>query len=52
MTAAHQLELLAGAGLALGLAMLIGHEVASKILAVVGTILFGVVLVMLLLTGG
>jgi len=31
------------------LALLIGHEVTSKILAVVGTVLFGVVLVVLLL---
>jgi hypothetical protein len=49
VTAAHQLELLAGAGFALGLAILIGHEVTSKILAVVGTVLFGVVLAVLLL---
>jgi hypothetical protein len=44
---ALQVELLAAAGVALGMAMLIGHEVWTRVLAVLGTILFGVVLVVL-----
>ena len=42
------LELLAAAGTSLGLAMLIGHEIWSRVLTVLGTVLFGVVLIALL----
>lgn len=43
------LTITAGAGLTLGLAMLIGHPTASRVLAILGTILFGTVLAVLLL---
>jgi hypothetical protein len=49
MDATLALQLLAGAGVALGLALLIGHEFASRLLALIGTILFGAVLVVLVL---
>jgi hypothetical protein len=43
------LTLVATAGVSLGLAMLIGHPLTTRILAVLGTVLFGAVLVVLLL---
>lgn len=46
MNAALQLELVASGGVAIGLAILIGHEVLSRVLAVLGTVLCGVVLVL------
>lgn len=49
MDAALQIQLLAAAGTALGLALLIGHAIASRVLAVLGTVLFAVVLVTSLL---
>jgi hypothetical protein len=44
------LTLLSTAGVSLGLAMLLGHPTASRVLAILGTILFGTVLAVLLLT--
>ena len=44
------LQLLASACVALGLAYLIDHALAARLLAILGTVLAGAVLVVLLLT--
>jgi hypothetical protein len=47
MTGTLQVELLAAAVVALGLAMLIEHALTVRILALIGTVLAGAVLIIL-----